>query len=341
MILSAVGDICPGDHYVSLGNGAGSLNREQQFRALASLAPIFRRSDVSMCNLEGVLSGHSIHTDPIESRVFRGNPTWASALADAGITAVNVANNHTMQHGRRAFEDTVQSCKEARLDVVGLADERGLAVPVIKRIAGAELVLLGYSLVADPRAGIHPPYAAPHPDALLKQVRTHVADGGCVVASVHCGDEGATVPDDASLGLAKEVAAAGARIVLVHHSHVYSPPFRFEESIVCPGLGDCFFDLFWHSRFVSACAVEVHFSENAVSHFVCHPFRLRRDYRLESYGPDNSAAIGSICTEKEIEVSPRNFQMGKMRELLRNIHRGRTLLKFRFLSRKVVGWLKP
>ena len=128
--IAAVGDICPGDHYFSLGHGAGSLDEDGRRRALRGLSSVLRDADIAIANLEGVLSSTSGIEDAVESRVFRGPPGWAASLREAGFTAVNIANNHSLQHGTVAFWNTVEACKDAGLDVIGQTRRR-------QRIAGA------------------------------------------------------------------------------------------------------------------------------------------------------------------------------------------------------------
>ena len=342
--LAAVGDICPGDHYFSFGHGAGSLSARQRRRALEALSPALQNADIALCNLEGVLSLHSNVPDPVESRVFRGPPDWAMALREAGFTAVSVANNHSLQHGIEAFWNTVEACRQAGLDVVGLADESGLPRPVIRDYGAVRIALLGASFVPDPLRTSASSYAAPEPDALLDQIRSLAATGVCVVMALHAGEEGRLLPDPETMAAIDALSTAGARLILIHHSHVFQPVFRHGHSVVASGLGDCLFDLHWHPELTSAAVLLADIPAEGDILDTLLPFRLTSGMELKLLADDQKTRfLQSLDARCEQLLQGRSGQPDQLRALqlrktiyfLMHLPQGKSRLKLRFLAAKV------
>jgi poly-gamma-glutamate synthesis protein (capsule biosynthesis protein) len=341
--IAAVGDICPGDHYFSLGHGAGCLDGEGRKLALKGLSRVLRGADIAIANLEGVLSSTSNVLDPIESRIFRGPTEWASALREVGFTAMNVANNHTLQHGEEAFWNTVHACEEAGLDVVGLAGDGGLPQPVYRRFGQTQIALLGASFVPDPRRPAVATYAHPDLATLAQQVRAITEAGSFVVVSAHIGEEARWLPDQATMDAIDALSAAGARAVLVHHSHVFHPVFRRGPAVVASGLGDCLFDLHWHDALTHTAIVTFELHTDSATDITLSPFRLTRDMKLQELVGHRrsrffrdlelrgaSLDYGRMSSHREL----RWLQIRKAIYFLRNLVHGDTRGKLKFLSKK-------
>jgi gamma-polyglutamate biosynthesis protein CapA len=342
--LAAVGDICPGDHYFSFGHGAGSLSAKQRRQALGALSPALKNTDIALCNLEGVLSLHSNVPDPVESRVFRGSPDWAMALHEAGFTAVSIANNHSLQHGMEAFWNTVDACRQAGLDVIGLADDNGLPQPVMRTFGGIRVALLGASFVPDPRRTPATSYAAPGRSALLEQVSQLAATGACVILALHAGEEGRLLPDPETMSTIDALSDAGARLILVHHSHVFQPVFRRGGSLIASGLGDCLFDLHWHPALTSAAALLADIPDEGNIQYSLLPFRLTPGMELELMDDRRRQlflqVLDTWCTQlMQGRPGPSDqlgaLQIRKALYFLLHLPQGESQLKLRFLAAKL------
>ena len=128
---------------------------------LQRLAPIFHAADLVMVNCEGALSDHGRQVG-----LNRTPERFAISMRDAGISLVNLANNHTFDAEERGFLDTLRALSLAGIARVGggidLADARK---PVIVERNGIKLGFLGYtqfnnigesSFAADGRPGVVP-----------------------------------------------------------------------------------------------------------------------------------------------------------------------------------------
>ena len=71
------------------------------------LLPILRAADLSIVNLESPLSGRG---EPVfkSGSVFKGEQRHIKALTAAPFGVVTLANNHVLDYGTNAFEDTLE-----------------------------------------------------------------------------------------------------------------------------------------------------------------------------------------------------------------------------------------
>jgi poly-gamma-glutamate synthesis protein (capsule biosynthesis protein) len=105
-----------------LGRGvAGSLMRD---RAAPLVAPEvveqLARADAVVLNLECCISdGGTPFPDPAKRFLFRAPPVAAERLAELGVDAVTLANNHALDYGPQALLDTLRHLERAGVAAVG------------------------------------------------------------------------------------------------------------------------------------------------------------------------------------------------------------------------------
>jgi poly-gamma-glutamate synthesis protein (capsule biosynthesis protein) len=229
--LAAVGD-------VNLAVG-GATN------AWRDVAPVLRRADVAVANLECAVSTRGLAVAG-KQYTFRGAPVALRALPRAGLDAISVANNHSLDFGRRAFLDTLETARAAGLAAVGggrdLAEARR---PALFSAGGLRIALLAYSdlrpLGFDAGhgfAGTAPAF----PELIDADVRAARGRADLVVVYFHWGVELATTPNLRQRHLGDVALAAGAAVVLGAHPHVLQPverPDRFR--LVAWSLGNFVF----------------------------------------------------------------------------------------------------
>ena len=115
--ISAVGDCTIGwDDRFPRGNRFDTYlenNGGDYGYYLAKVREVFREDDLTIANLECVLSDNFY--DSIEQFVFLAPAAYGNILSQGGVDFVTLANNHTMDFGENAYSDTAAS-----LDAVGV-----------------------------------------------------------------------------------------------------------------------------------------------------------------------------------------------------------------------------
>src|SRR5207253_8209602 len=98
-------------------------------------------ADAFVLNLECCISERGTpFADPRKPFFFRAPPVAAERLAELGVSAVTLANNHALDYGADALLDTIELVRAAGIAVAGAGgDERSAREPVLLEPAGARL----------------------------------------------------------------------------------------------------------------------------------------------------------------------------------------------------------
>jgi poly-gamma-glutamate capsule biosynthesis protein CapA/YwtB (metallophosphatase superfamily) len=229
-----------GDTTLGSRLGLPAANGLHEFDAVKRL---LRRSDIAVGNNEGTFSrGAGGKCGRVRSKVcfaFQAPPANARALASAGFTLMNLANNHAQDFGAVGEEETVTALKTAGIAVTGRPSE----ITVVRR-HGTRVAFVGCA--AYPWAGPFRDLAAAR--ALVAQAR---ARADIVVVVMHAGAEGSNqahtpVGEEHYLGenrgdtraFAHAVIDAGANLVVGSGPHVIRGLERYHGRLIAYSLGN-------------------------------------------------------------------------------------------------------
>ena len=206
--ISAAGDC-------SLGNYLGqdySISFDQTYEKMqdpgyffANVKEIFEADDMTVVNLEGVLSDAEI---PAEGRTYniKGAPEYVQILTAGDVEAVSMGNNHRQDYGAEGTEDTV-----AALDEAGIvyAYDWNLGIYEVKGIK------IGYVSVNEVAWGEE------SERLVLKSIETlKEREADLIIACCHWGIEKDNYIEEYQSTLGRICIDAGADLVLGHHPHV-------------------------------------------------------------------------------------------------------------------------
>ena len=245
--LVAVGDIMLGDSAICVGFGFHSHYTKDASQAFADVAPLLQSGEIVLGNLECLLVNTGSGSTRYRRDQMRGDPQYASTLRSAGFTALSVANNHAMQHGRNAFEGTVETLRKAGIVCVGLRGDDGwCAEPItVTTRAGLRVGLLGYSWRPRQYDTSEAPYAEGDVDAAVSDVRRLRRTTDTVVVSLHWGEDFVQLPSVSEVNTAHRIIDAGATVIVGHHPHVVRPVERYARGLICYSLGNFVTDMLW------------------------------------------------------------------------------------------------
>lgn len=225
---------------VMLGRSIGKWVMDSAFQPFAGIAPVLRDADLTVVNLECVLS--ELGAPATNKRyTLRAPAAGVALLAGAGIDAVSLANNHSMDFGSTALTDMQTAFQKAGIQSFG-AGGRLPVKPVILEAGGLRIALAGISAVSEPRelaTEDTPGVAGP---ADLESLRQACAEADLLVAFVHWGIEGKAFTTADQRSLARRLVHAGADIVVGAHPHCLQPLDQFAGRPVAFSLGNLVFD---------------------------------------------------------------------------------------------------
>lgn len=226
---------------------AGDVNLEGALAdgAIGPLGRDLAAADLSVVNLESAVTDRGAPAD--KQYVFRGPSSALAGLRNAGIGVVSVANNHGMDFGQVGLRDTLAAASAAGLPLIGAGlDEAAAFAPYRATRKGERIAVLAATQVLDEQfkatwaAGPHTPglASAYHVDTLLAAVRAARASSDVVVVFLHWGVELQTCPAPRATTLARQLADAGADVVVGSHAHVLLGDGRLGDTYVDYGLGN-------------------------------------------------------------------------------------------------------
>jgi poly-gamma-glutamate capsule biosynthesis protein CapA/YwtB (metallophosphatase superfamily) len=236
--IAAVGDLMLG------GRTGPFLEQFGPDYPFLGVMPVLRQADVVAGNLESSISTRGA---AVENKKFtlRAAPIAAQALKSAGIRVVSLANNHSMDFGPLALEDTLAALDENNILYTGagmdLDDARS---PAIVKIKGKTLAFLSYSLTfpleffaSAGQAGTAPGYA----DFVKADIEKVRPSADLVVVSFHWGAELMTAAKDYQIELGRQAIDWGADLVLGHHPHVLQEIEVYRGRLIAYSLGNFVF----------------------------------------------------------------------------------------------------
>jgi poly-gamma-glutamate capsule biosynthesis protein CapA/YwtB (metallophosphatase superfamily) len=234
---------------VMLGRGVGSALAEQPAAAVWSpeLRDVFGEADIVIVNLECCISEGGEPWDPERKPFhFRATPRAVETLTAIGVRAVWLANNHALDFGRQALEDTLDHLARAGITVVGAG--RDLAEARAGRIVEAGGARIGLVAFAD-----HPSEFAAAPGTpgiawadiaggapgwIAEQVRRLSGTCEIVIGGPHWGPNMRTSPPPRHRKVAGDLVAAGLGALAGHSAHVVHGVERLDGAPICYDLGD-------------------------------------------------------------------------------------------------------
>lgn len=216
--------------------------------AMAQVRPLLS-GDIVFANLETAVTDRNDLIARDKPFVFRTHPAQVKSFVKAGLNAVSLANNHTLDYGLKGGGETLRHVSAMAGDGLlawpglGRTRDDALAPHVFKR--GAARIAMsaigiggkGYVLPApEGSAGM----AVLDADYKAAVSRLHAAPADVRLLSVHYGRELASFPEALEVLQLRDDAKApdGVSIVAGHHAHVAKGVSISGRHLVAYGLGN-------------------------------------------------------------------------------------------------------
>jgi len=180
--------------------------------------------------------------------IFRAEPQWLLTLKQHGFTHLNLANNHSIDQGRKGLMDTRQNIHKAGMVPVGAgANMAEAAEPVLLTshprkvwlIASLRLALENYAYLPD-----RPCVSQEPTDSLLSRIRRikHDDPQAVVLVSLHWGAEHTLQPVPSQRLEAHRIINAGADALICHHTHTLQSVEHYRGHDIYYSIGNFIFD---------------------------------------------------------------------------------------------------
>ncbi len=208
-----------------------------------NIAEITNSSEITFGNLESPLASTGERGDQIYS--FRGNPESVKGLVYAGFKVLNLANNHSYDYGKKAFQETLEILKKNKIQVIGAGENLTEArKPAIFDLCDLKIAFLGYDLSPGAvGARENSPGVAKAMHAwIIKDLEKIRGSVELVVVSFHWGIEYRDFPTEYQKSLAYMAIDYGADMVVGHHPHTFQGVEIYKGKLIAYSLGNFVFD---------------------------------------------------------------------------------------------------
>ncbi|MDA8099729.1 MAG: CapA family protein [Nitrospiraceae bacterium] len=238
LTIAAVGDIMLGHR------AAPWLRQEGAAYPYAKVLPVLREAQLVIGNLEAPISTRGA---AVENKQFtlRAEPLAADSLAAAGIRVVTLANNHILDFGPLALQDTLNILDEHGILHSGAGmDLDDARQPAFLKVGGRTIAFLSYSLTfpIEFYASAGRPGTAPgYKDYVRRDIEAARPRADLVVVSFHWGAELMTAAKDYQQELGRKAIDWGADLVLGHHPHILQELELYKGRLIAYSLGNFVF----------------------------------------------------------------------------------------------------
>ncbi|MGN0152889.1 MAG: CapA family protein [Lachnospiraceae bacterium] len=184
---------------------------------------IFSKDDVTIVNFEGTLTT-SKNRAP-KKYAFKGPDSYARILTKGSVEVVNLANNHSMDYGTAAFDNTKKVLKKNHIQYCHYG------TIAYKKVNGVKIAFLGFSQIN----GV----TNEQVKHTIQTAKKHKAK--IIIVSFHWGIEREYYPNSTQKSLAHSAIDNGASLVLGHHPHVLQGVEKYKNCYIVYSLGNfCF-----------------------------------------------------------------------------------------------------
>jgi poly-gamma-glutamate synthesis protein (capsule biosynthesis protein) len=228
------GDVYPVDRqYLAhvMGDSTGAI--------FDFLADEFRQAEFSIVNLEAPLTNQNT---PIlkDGPVFSVEPEFAKMLAGSGIKAVNLANNHIMDHGMQGLKSTLETVEKFGLLHTGAGENLAHAGQLLMvEKGGLKVGIFGmadheFSIAGEDSWGANPTDLI----AFRSMVKLKRPSLDNLIVLLHEGTLYYPYPSPRLLELCHFLVEEGASAVICQHSHCPGSYEVYQGALIVYGQGD-------------------------------------------------------------------------------------------------------
>ena len=195
---------------------------------MQNMRSILMSDDLTIVNFEGTLTESTYIPANKKNNefLFSAPPAYVSMLSGNGIEAVSLENNHVMDHGTEALNETKQTLRSAG---IVYSDSTEIGVCEIK---GTQIAMLSYHCID-------------RWDSLWEKVPADIKAAKelypIVIVSFHWGIEKHYEPTANQIRMGRLAVDSGADLVIGHHPHRIQPVELYNGVYICYSLGNfCF-----------------------------------------------------------------------------------------------------
>lgn len=204
---------------------------------------IFAEHDFVIINLETTIGDSNNQQNKLFT--FQAPTESIDLIQNAGVDAVSLANNHTLDYGREGLQETIDLLENSNIDHFGAGDYDNAFKPYRIAHNGNTIDIFGYnnretSITAVEENRIGNAYF--NEDKIQESFDNSASDGAVIISFVHWGEEFTTNLNSFQTSWAQKFIDNEADIVIGSHPHIVQPNTEINGVEVFYSLGNFIFD---------------------------------------------------------------------------------------------------
>jgi len=211
--------------------------------AFGPIATVLTAADLAVVNLEtAVTTGGTAEPKQFH---FHAPAQAYAAIKAAGVDAVSIANNHSLDYGPVGLADTLTHARQAGMPAFGAGPTAAQAyAPWITEVRGTRIAVVGISQVHELEASWNATDGRPGVAHARDTVRATAAvraarqQADFVVVFMHWGKEGSDCPTAEMKSFARKLVDAGTDLIVGTHAHLMLGDGWLDGTYVAYGLGN-------------------------------------------------------------------------------------------------------
>lgn len=212
-------------------------------RLFNDVLPEIQSADLVIANLETPLITSNTPINK-SGAVFGNSPKILKAIKHSGISFLNLANNHILDHGEKGLQSTLKSLKEFDLQNSGAGIDLQLASqPFTTSIKGKVITILSYaenefSIAKEDKPGANPVDIID----FVSRIKKLKEDADYIILLYHGGKENYHLPTPKQQKLCRFYIEQGVDLVVCQHSHTAGVYEEYKNGNIYYGQGNFIFD---------------------------------------------------------------------------------------------------
>lgn len=218
------------------------------------LGSTFLEDDLTVINLETPVTTQGVGAAN-KKYIFKSSPDVLPAMREAGVEAVNLANNHILDQGQEGLLDTLKHLQDQDIRYVGAGrNEKEAYAAQYFELQGMTVALLGFSRVIpetswyalENRPGVAGAYDHVLPKA-IEAIREARSKADLVIVMAHWGEELHKTPNDHQIHLSRAFIDGGADLIIGGHPHVLQGLEQYKGKWIAYSTGNFIFTKSLHA----------------------------------------------------------------------------------------------